>query len=670
MERVRTVCPFCGVGCGVILHVDEGRVVGLEGDRESRVSSGRLCIKGAHAHEFVHHKDRLKAPLIKRGGKLAEASWGEALTLAAGRLKEIIEAYGPESVGVLASAKGTNEENYLIRKFADLVLGTLNVDQCARLCHSATEVALSEMFGLGAMTTNMEEIERAEVLLVMGANPAEEHPILFFRALKAMKNGAMLIVVDPRRTPTAMKAGLYLRIKPGTDDGFLLALVSCILRKGLHAARFMEDRTSNFEAFKEAVMTFDLGCVEGYCGIPLHLVEEVAELVAGKRTVILYGMGLTQSSNGVSNVRAVAALALITGNIGRDGSGVAPLRGQNNVQGASDMGTMYGSSLAECTPEYCCLRQKIRRGLTSVEMLEAVLTGEVHALYIIGENPAMSHPDLATARRALSQVDFLLVQDIFPTETTCYAHVVLPAASYAEKDGTVTNTERRVQRLRKAVEPPGEAKADLEIVGLLAEALGHREGFFYSGGEEVFEEIRRKIPLYSGITYRGIDEHGGVFWPCYPGTPPEGKRTIYRRRFYTPSGKARFMPIEVFPPSVPTSPEYPFQLITGRLIKAYQTGTMSRRCPSLEKLFKGPFVEVNPQDATRLGLVGGERVRLKSERGTVEVIAKPSESVPPGVLFLPFHFHEAAANFLTLPELNPLSKTPEYKATRTRLEPI
>ncbi len=665
MERVRTVCPFCGVGCGLVLQVEGGRVVGLEGDRDSRVSSGKLCIKGAHAHEFIHHQDRLRVPLIRKEGQLVAASWEEAVGLATGRLKSIVEKHGPESVGVLASAKGTNEENYLVRKFADLVLGTLNVDQCARLCHSASEVALSEMLGLGAMTTNMEEMERAEILLVVGANPAEQHPILFSRAVKS---GAKLIVVDPRLTPTAAKADIHVRIKPGTDDGFLLALIAHILRKGLQATRFLEERTSNFEAFREAVGTFDLGSVEGYCGVPLRLVEEIAELVASKRTVLLYGMGLTQSSNGVSNVRALAALALITGNVGRDGSGIAPLRGQNNVQGASDMGTMYGSSLAECTEEYCYLRRRIRRGLTSVEMLEAVLTGEIRALYIIGENPAMSHPDLATARGALSRVDFLLVQDIFPTETTRYAHVVLPAASYAEKDGTVTNTERRVQRLRKAVEPPGDARADWEIISILAGALGHVEGFAYSGPEEVFEEIRKKIPLYSGITYGGIEEYGGIFWPCYPGTPPEGKRTIYGRRFYTASGKARFMPLEVFPPSVPTSAEYPFQLITGRLIRAYQTGTMSRRCPSLERLFEGPFVELNPQDAARLGLEGGERVRLESERGTVEAMARPSETVPPGVLFLPFHFHEAAANFLTLPELNPLSKTPEYKATRTRLE--
>ena len=671
LERVETVCPFCGCCCRITLHIKGGRIV--------RVSGGyrgfRLCVKGRFGTAFVHRDDRLAVPLIREGNGFREASWDEALELVAEKLRAIKGKYGPDAIAGLSSAKCTNEENYLFQKFMRAVIGTNNVDHCARLCHAPTVAGLVAAFGSGAMTNSIDEIVDADCILVTGSNTSEAHPIVAQEIRRAVRRGATLIVVDPRRIELAEIAHFHLRQRPGTDVAWINGFCHVILREGLWDRGFVEERCEGFEEFARAVERYTPEHVERITGIPAGLLVEAARAFGkAERAMIFYAMGLTQHTSGTDNVLAIANLAMLTGNVGKRSTGVNPLRGQNNVQGACDM-----AALPNVLPGYQKLsdpevRAKFEEawgrpvpekpGLTVVEMFQAALEGKVKAMLIMGENPMVSDPDIAHVAEALERLEFLAVLDIFPNETTRYADVILPAASFAEKDGTFTSTERRVQRIRAALAPPGEAKPDWQILCELSSRLGYP--MRYAHPREIMGEIAALVPIYGGISYERL-ERGGLQWPCptpdHPGTP-----FLHRDRFVR--GKGRFHPVEFREPDEVPDEEYPLILTTGRVLWHFHSRTMTGRVEGLQELSPEAYVEINPADAERYGIGDGSRVRVTSRRGSIEVLAKVTERVPEGTVFVPFHFGEAAANLLTNPALDPRSKIPELKVCAVRIEPV
>jgi len=672
LKKVETVCPFCGCGCPITLHIRNNKIVRVSGGYQGF----RLCVKGRFGFSFVHNEDRLTRPLVRKGKDFREATWEEALDLVAEKLLAIREKYGPQAIGALASAKCTNEENYLFQKMVRAALGTNNVDHCARLCHSPSVAGLSLAFGSGAMTNSIEEITGAECILVTGSNTTEAHPIVAQEILRAVRRGATLIVVDPRRIELAEKAQFYLQPRPGTDVAWLNGFCHVILKEGLWDEKFVAERCEGFEDFRAAVEKYTPEAVEKITGIPAEkLVAAARAFGQAERAMIFYAMGLTQHPFGTENVLAIANLALLTGNVGRLSTGVNPLRGQNNVQGACDMG-----ALPDFLPGYQPIskpdvREKFGRawgvpipaepGLTVVEMFQAALEGKIRALLIMGENPMVSDPEIPHVAKALENLELLVVMDIFPTETTRFAHAVLPAATFAEKDGTFTNTERRVQRVRKAFPPPGEAKPDWQIICELSTRLGYP--MRYESPAEVMEEIAHLTPIYGGISYSRL-ESGGIQWPCptpdHPGTP-----FLHKDRFQR--GRGKFHPVEHRELLDPPDSEFPLILTTGRILWHYHTRTMTKRVEGLEELAPEAYVELNPRDAKALGVKEGGRVRVSSRRGSITVRAKITERVPQGTVFIPFHFGEAAANMLTPAfPLDPWAKIPGLKACAVRIDPV
>jgi formate dehydrogenase alpha subunit len=670
-REVVTTCPYCGVGCQLKLKVKNERIIASVPAACGAPNNGQACVKGRFGiAEFVHHPQRLTSPLIRQNGELEEASWDEALGLVARKLS----TYKAEEVGVIASAKCTNEENYVIQKLARAVLSSNNVDHCARLCHAPTVTGLVQSFGSAAMTNSINEIGHAACIFAIGTNTTENHPVIGLEVKKAVDNGAKLIVANPREIDLCRFASLWLRHSPGTDVALLMGMMRVIVDEGLFDSAFLRERCENFDAFGESLKGFDLDFVEQVTKVPQNRVAEAARIYAtNSPAMLLYAMGITQHSHGTDNVVATANLAMLTGNIGKPSAGVNPLRGQNNVQGACDMGALpnvYSGYQAVADP---AAREKFEiawgcslpssPGLTLVEMLEAAYRNEIKALYLIGENPALSDPDLRHVREALARVGFLIVQDIFLSETAEFAHVVLPAASFAEKDGTFTNTERRVQRVRKAIEPIGNSKPDWWIVCQVAKRLGAR-GFDYSHPLDIMEEIRRLTPSYGGISYQRL-ENGGLQWPCstadHPGTPVLHVNTFTR-------GKGRFIPLEYVPPAELADEGYPLILTTGRSLYHFHTGTMTRKVAGLNTVEPEGTVEISPSDASRLSIAEGDRVRVSSRRGEVISKAKVTEASPPGVVFMTFHFAESPANILTNPKLDPVSKIPEFKVSAVRVE--
>jgi formate dehydrogenase major subunit/formate dehydrogenase alpha subunit len=673
MKRTLTVCPYCGTGCTFYLVSDGGRLVGVEPSATHPISRGGLCVKGWNAFAFVHHPDRLTTPLVRRGRELRPASWDEALATVVERLWEIQGRHGADAVMFASSAKATNEENYLLMKLARAVFGTNNVDHCARLCHSSTVVGLAETFGSGAMTNSVACFDQTELIFVIGSNTTEQHPLIGSRILTASRRGAKLIVADNRRIRLARHADLHLRHKNGSDVALLNGMMHVIIAEGLADRVFIEARTENCAALEEAVADWTPERAAAVTGLSAAEIVVAARLFAGaKSAMIVYSMGITQHSHGVDNVRCCAALALLTGNIGRPGSGVNPLRGQNNVQGGCDMGALpevYSGYQKVTDP---AARAKLGRawgaelpeapGLPLTRAMDAAAAGHLRGMFFLGENPVLSDPDQAHARRALESLDFLVVQDIFLTETGQLADVVLPAACYAEKDGTFTNTERRIQRVRKAVEPPGEARADWEIVCALAEKAGYA-GMRYRGPAEVMDEIAALTPSYGGIAYDRLDPHG-LQWPCpdrdHPGTPVLHVGSFTR-------GLGRFSPAAYRPPAEPADADFPFVLTTGRTYFHWHTGTMTRRSHLLDREERTAFVELHPDDAARLGVRERDEVVVTSRRGEVRVQARVTAMVIPGVVFIPFHFAEGAANALTNNVLDPESAIPEFKVCAVRV---
>jgi len=674
MKYVPTICPYCGTGCGLNLVVVDDKVVGVEPLKRHPVNEGKMCPKGTFTYEFIHKEDRLKKPLIKENGKFREAEWDEALDLIAEKLS-LYKNEDPESVAFLSSARCTNEENYLMQKLIRTVIGTNNIDHCARLCHGPTVAGLAQSFGSGAMTNTILDIAESDCVFVIGSNTMEQHPLIGRKIIEAKKRGAKIIVADPRYTPTAKLADLYIPFISGTDIPLLNSMMNVILEEGLEDKEFIENRTKGFEELKKVVEEYTPENTSWRTLADPRKVREAAILYgSSEKSAILYSMGITQHTCGTDNVISTSNLAMLTGNIGKPGAGVNPLRGQNNVQGACDMGALpvfytgYYKVVEEDKRDivqstWGCDELNPVPGLTIVEMMNAAHAGDVKCMYIMGENPMISDPNLQHVEESLKNLEFLVVQDIFLTETAELADVVLPATSWAEKDGTFTNTERRVQYIRQAISPVGEeVRPDWEIICDIAKRLGS-DLFEFNSPHEIFEEIRTITPQYAGMNRERLEKPEALHWPCpsedHPGTP-----ILHQQQFSTPDGLGVFFPIGHQEPGEMPSNDYPFTLTTGRVLFHWHTGSMTRRSKTLDRELPTGFVEIHKDDARRLGVNDKEAIKVKTRRGEIEIPARITDNIMPGVLFIPFHFVEHAANILTSSEhLDPAAKMPEFKVS-------
>jgi formate dehydrogenase alpha subunit len=671
--KVPTVCIYCGTGCRLYLVVREGRVVKVLPHREGP-GEGKLCIKGWSAHEFVHHPDRLTAPLIREGGGFREATWDEALDRVAEELGKSRDEFGSDSLGFLSSAKATNEENYLMQKLARAVLGTNNVDHCARLCHSSTVTGLVSSFGSGAMTNSQEDVGEADVIFVIGSNTSEQHPLIARRMIRAAKRGAKIVVADPREIGLTAHAILHLQHRPGSDVALLNGMMNAILEEGLHDDGFIESRTEGYEEFRETIQRYSPELVEPITGVPAGDIREAARLYGeAEKASIFFSMGITQHTTGVDNVVSTANLAMLTGNLGQPGTGVNPLRGQNNVQGACDIG-----GLPSYLPGYVRVEDDAKRGrieeewgctlpgvngLTLMEMINECGDG-IHAMFIMGENPMLSDPDTNHVREQLGRLDFLVVSELFMSETAELADVVLPASSFAEKDGTFTATDRRIQLIRKAVEPIGGSRPDWSIISDISCRLGFQMN--YESPSHIMDEIASLGGIYGGVSHERL-ENEDLRWPC-PTREHPGTRILHQGEFSR--GLGRFQAVEYKPPAEEPDEEYPFILTTGRLLFHWHTGTMTRRSETLTDQVNKAVIEINPEDARTVGVGDGDVVRVTSRRGEISLKAGVTDRIKEGVVFIPFHFAEAAANVLTNPALDPSAKIPELKVCAVRVEKI
>ena len=691
-KSVDSVCPYCGVGCQLTYHVKDNKILRVDG-RDGPANEGRLCVKGRYGFDYVHHRQRLTQPLIRRSDApksadftmnpddplsvFREATWEEALEVATGSLRRIRDEVGPQALSGFGSAKGSNEEAYLFQKLVRTGFKTHNVDHCTRLCHASSVAALLEGLGSGAVSNPVRDVEFAEVVLIIGANPVINHPVAATWVKNAVKAGTRLILADPRRSELARHATHYLQFKPDTDVALLNAMMHTIVAEGLVDAEFVRDRTSGYAELEKNVAGFSPEAMAPLCGIPAETIRTVARLFATSRaSMILWGMGISQHVHGTDNARCLIALSLMTGQIGRPGTGLHPLRGQNNVQGASDAGLipmMYPDYQLVASPE---ARAKFERlwdtklddkpGLTVVEIMDAVHDDRIRGMYIMGENPAMSDPDVQHARAALAHLEMLVVQDIFLTETAYLADVVLPASAFPEKTGTFTNTDRLVQLGRQALEPPGDARQDLWIIQQIARGMGL--DWNYAGPHEVFDEMRRAMPSIAGITWQRLEAESSVTYPCVEVGDP-GDRVVFTENFPTASGRGRMVPADIIPAAEQPDAEYPMVLITGRQLEHWHTGSMTRRAMVLDAIEPEPVASIHPQDLAELGAKPGDVVTIESRRGRVSLYARADDGVPRGALFIPFCYYEAAANMLTNPALDPFGKIPEFKycAIRIRL---
>jgi len=664
---IATTCPYCGVGCRLNLEVRKDRII----SSVPAIKGAQACVKGRFGIvEFVHHPQRLSNPLIKKDGKFVKASWDEALSL----LAEKLQRYKGDKFALISSAKITNEENYLAQKFSRVVMGTNNIDHATRLCHAPSIVGLTEAFGIGAMTNPISDIGNTSCVFVIGSNTISSHPVIALEIKKAISKGAKLIVADPREIKLCQWADVWLQHLPGSDVALLMGMMRVIKDEGLADSTFVQERCENFDAFKDSLKDFDLDFVEKITGVPKAKIEKTARLFATKKpATIIYGMGITQNSHGTDNVFAITNLAMLTGNIGKPSSGVNPLRGQNNNQGACDMGSLpdvYTDYQRVDNPD---IRKKFETawsaqlssapGLTLPEIIEAAYKGEIKSIFLIGENPLLSEADAARAKEALKKLEFLVAQDIFLSESAQLAHVILPACSFAEKDGTFTNTERRIQRVRRAIEPIGNSKPDWWIISEIAKRMG-AEGFDFSHPSEIMQEIAKLTHSYSGITYQRLEDMCPQ-WPC-PHKESQGTPILHVETFVR--GKGRFSPLIYKPSAELPDKDYPFILTTGCSLYHHQTGTMTRKVSGLNALEPEGLVEINSADARQLNINEGERVKVISRRGQVTTKAKITEVCPQGMVFMRFHFAENGVNILTNPMLDPVSKIPEFKVCAVKIE--
>jgi formate dehydrogenase alpha subunit len=658
------------------LKVRNGRVVGVMPSVKSSANRGRLCVKGWNAWEFIHHPDRIKKPLIKVNGRFKETSWEVALKRVATNFKRIKAKYGGDSLGVWGSARCTNEMNYLAQKFARAVLETNNVDHCARTCHSPTVAGLVRAFGSGAMTNSYDEIPDAKGIFIIGSNAPEAHPIIWWRIRTAKDRGAKIIVADPRKTQVAEIADIHLQHYPGTDIALINAMMNVIIGEDLHDKDFIGRCTQGFERIRSAVNRYTPEFAGRITGVSGDIIAKAARLYARLKPLSnIYTLGITEHTVGTENVMSVANLAMLTGNVGRRSSGVNPLRGQNNVQGACDMGALPNVLPGYQRVDNDQIRKRFERawkvklsanpGLTISDMIIQARAGRIKAMYIIGEDPMRSDPNTGRVKEALQKLDFLVTQEIFMNKTAEFADVILPGASFAEKNGTFTNSERRVHRVRKAIEPLGESRPDWRIICELSALMGYK--MRYKDTNEVMDEIAALTPIYAGISFKRIDEDG-LQWPCldkkHPGTPylhDKGKFTC---------GLGKFHAIEHKPPAEQTDAEFPFILTTGRILFHYNVGTMSRRTPALDREYPENFVQINQNDARRLGITKNAYCRVSTRRGQIIVRAEVGDKIKEGVIWVPFHFTESPANLLTNDAFCPISRTGEYKACAARVEKI
>jgi formate dehydrogenase alpha subunit len=673
-QLMPSLCPYCAVGCGYYLAVEKGKAVGVEYMTDHPACEGALCPKGNAVLEVLNNEDRLKYPMKRAGDEFVRISWEEALDLAAKGLARNVKKHGPESLGFLASSRCNNEENYLMQKLARL-LGSPNVDNCARLCHSPTVVGLGAVLGTGAMTNNLIDLQNSRCVFAIGTNFTEAHPVVSRWAEKAKDGGATVIVADPRITSTSWMADLHLRIKPGSDIDLLRGMMKVIIDEGLADKKFIEERTMGFEDLLASLRDFSLEKAAELTGVTAGEIVKAARIYArSPASSLLYSMGITQHICGTDNVKACATLALVSGQVGRPGAGVWPMRGQNNVQGNCDMGGMaefypgYKRASDPNSVEFFKAAWKaddlpLGPGLTATEMTEASLAGKIKAMYIIGEDPVICDANINKTKAALDSLDYLIVQEIFMTATARMADLVLPAAAWAEKDGSYTSMERRVQWIDQAVPPVGEAKEGLWIIN----EIGKRMGLDLKGerADEVLKEINRTVPQYGGMTRERISEVGGLRWPC-PDENHPGTDILHQERFSTPNGRANIASVENRPAAEQTSPEYPILLSTGRIVVHYNSGSMTRRSPSLQERDPELYVEINPKDAAELKVSSGDMVKVKTVRGEAEARARVTEKVTQGMAFMPFHWQ--ATNIITSDALDPVAKIPEYKMAACRIE--
>ena len=683
-KQVHSVCPFCGVGCQLTYNIKDNKIISVDG-RDGPSNHNRLCVKGRYGFDYVHHKQRLTKPLIRKAGVpkhadftmdpanpleyFREATWEEALDLAAGKFKEIRDTKGKTALAGFGSAKGSNEEAYLFQKLVRTGFGSNNVDHCTRLCHASSVAALMEGVASGAVSNQVSDVQHAEVIFLIGANPISNHPVAATWIKNAVKKGAKFIYADPRRSELARHATHYLQFQPDTDVALLNAMMHTIVHENLVDEAFIASRTIGYEDLKKNVEGYSPEAMAPLCGIPAETIKEVARLYAtSKGSMILWGMGISQHVHGTDNARCLIALTLMTGQIGKPGSGLHPLRGQNNVQGASDSGLIpmflpdyqrvdNGNAHARFEKLWNTTLDP-KPGLTVVEIIHATLADKINGMYVMGENPAMSDPDAHHAREALAKLDMLVVQEIFLTETCYYADVILPATAWPEKDGTVTNTDRMVQMGRKALDAPGAAKPDLWIIQELARRLGC--DWNYSGPKDVFNEMRQGMNSIAGITYERLERESSVTYPCEKEGDP-GQPTVFIDKFPTPTGRARFVPADVIPANERPDKEFPFVLITGRQLEHWHTGAMTRRASVLDAIEPDPTVLIHPLDLDALGAQAGDVISVASRRGIVSLYARADDGTPRGAVFIPFCFYEAAANLLTNPALDPVGKIPEFK---------
>ncbi len=691
-KTVDSVCPYCGVGCQLTYHVTDNKIMHVEG-RDGPSNHGRLCVKGRYGFDYAHHRQRLTVPLMRKAGvpksgdfsvdpdnwrdAFREASWEEALAFAAGGLARIRDEHGKHALAGFGSAKGSNEEAYLFQKLVRTGFGSNNVDHCTRLCHASSVAALLEGVGSGAVSNQVSDVRHAEVVLVIGANPTVNHPVAASWIKNAVRNGTKLILADPRRTELARHATHVLQFNPDTDVALLNAIMHVIVAEGLVNRDFVRDRTSGYAALAENVKKYSPETMAPICGIPAQTIREVARLYAGsKRSMILWGMGISQHVHGTDNARCLIALALMTGQIGRPGTGLHPLRGQNNVQGASDSGLipmMYPNYQRVDNPEARARFAKLwgapdldsKPGLTVVEIMRAAKKKEIRGMYVMGENPAMSDPDVNHAREALAALDHLVVQDIFLTETAYLADVVLPATAWPEKDGTVTNTDRMVQLGRKAIEPPGAAREDLWIIQEIAKRMGL--AWNYGHVSEVFVEMRAGMDTIAGITWERLERDSAVTYPCVEEGDP-GQSVVFTEHFPTATGRARFVPADLISADEQPDKNYPMVLITGRQLEHWHTGAMTRRAGVLDAIEPEPMASFHPLDLDGIGAKSGEVVTVASRRGSISLYARADAGTPRGTVFIPFCYYEAAANKLTNPVLDPFGKIPEFKYCAVKAE--
>ncbi len=693
-RSVDSLCPYCGVGCQVSYKVKDEKIVYAEG-RDGPANHNRLCVKGRFGFDYVHHPHRLTKPLVRLDHiakdpydqidpanpwtHFREASWEEALDRAAGGLKKVRDTKGPRALAGFGSAKGSNEEAYLFQKLVRTGFGSNNVDHCTRLCHASSVAALMEGLNSGAVSAPFEAALDAELIIVIGANPTVNHPVAATFIKNAVKqHGAKLIVIDPRRQGLSRHAYKHLSFKPGSDVAMLNAMLNVIITEKLYNAEYIAAYTENFEALKVNIADFTPEKMASVCGIDAHTLREVARLYAtSKGSLIFWGMGISQHVHGTDNARCLIALALITGQIGRKGTGLHPLRGQNNVQGASDAGlipmvypdyqqvdnievrkffeTLWGQALDP------------QKGLTVVEIMNAIHAGKINGMYVEGENPAMSDPDLNHARQALAMLDHLVVQDLFLTETAFHADVVLPASAFAEKSGTFTNTDRRVQIGAPVLPPPGDARQDLWIIQEIAKRLGL--DWNYSGPAEVFAELAKTMPSFNNITWERVVREGSVTYPVDSPSVP-GNDIIFVKGFPTASGRAKIVPANIRPPDEVPDMEYPMVLSTGRVLEHWHTGSMTRRAEVLDAIEPEAMVFLSPRELNRLEMEPGDTLKLETRRGAIEVKVRADGDVPVGMVFMPFCYAEAAANLLTNPALDPTGKIPEFKFCAARVSPV